>query len=126
MHWFVLAAAIMLAGASPAGAVDMFGEGYRPCGERPTTMEIVDCVQSKTKGLEARLNAALQNLVKAVDPPQREPLRKAQRLWTQFRTANCAFYEGAGSQSQRVAGAECVRAMTEDRAAELERAAVKP
>jgi len=100
----------------------MFGPGYSPCGDKPSTAETVACVTAKTKDWDRRLNAAYKALQQRVDPGQADPLKAAQRLWLQYRTANCAFYgSGAGTIGQ-VQAAECMRAMTEDRTQELEKA----
>ena len=45
----------------------------------------------------------------------------AQRLWVQYRDANCAFYGVQDGSIRQVQAAECIRSMTEDRAHELER-----
>ena len=46
----------------------------------------------------------------------------AQRLWVQYRDANCAFYGVQDGSIRQVQAAECIRSMTEDRAYELEKA----
>jgi uncharacterized protein YecT (DUF1311 family) len=101
----------------------MFGEGYKPCGDAPNTLAVVECTEAKTKAWDQRLNAAYATLQRAADPAQREPLRKAQRLWVQYRDANCAFYAAGEGTIHRIEAAECLRAMTADRAEELEAAA---
>jgi uncharacterized protein YecT (DUF1311 family) len=107
----------------PGFATDMFGEGYKPCGDKVSTVEIVDCTTAKTKAWDARLNTAYAALQRTIEPGQREPLRTAQRLWIQYRGANCGFYGAQSGTIRQVQAAECVRAMTQDRALELEQAA---
>jgi uncharacterized protein YecT (DUF1311 family) len=46
----------------------------------------------------------------------------AQRLWVQYRDANCAFYGVEDGSIRQVQAAEFIRSMTEDRAHELENA----
>jgi uncharacterized protein YecT (DUF1311 family) len=46
----------------------------------------------------------------------------AQRLWVQYRDANCGFYGVQDGSIRQVQAAECIRSMTEDRAHELEEA----
>jgi uncharacterized protein YecT (DUF1311 family) len=46
----------------------------------------------------------------------------AQRLWVQYRDANCGFYGVQDGSIRQVQAAECIRSMTEDRAHELEKA----
>ncbi len=112
---------VTLPAAYPAAA-EMFGPDYRPCGDRPNTLAIVECVQAKTKAWDQRLNAAYQALQTRIDPTQRQPLLTAQRLWVQCRDANCGFYGAQEGSIRQVQAAECTRAMTEDRARELQRA----
>ena len=122
----LLSAALCVAFAGAARATELFGDGFPPCGDQKSTLETVDCVDAKTKLLDQRLSKAYAALLKLVDPPQVEPLRRAQRLWVQYRQVNCAFYGAGGGTVHRVQEAECARAMTQDRAQELEAAAKQP
>jgi uncharacterized protein YecT (DUF1311 family) len=105
----------------PAKA-EMFGPGFLPCGEKTSTLEVVECVQAKTNASDQRLNAAYKALQARIEANQRRPLLAAQRLWVQYRDANCAFYGTRDGSIRQVQGAECIRSMTEDRAHELEEA----
>jgi len=100
----------------------MFGPDYQPCGDKPSTLAIVECVQAKTKVSDQRLNAAYKALQTRTDAAQRQPLLAAQRLWVQYRDANCGFYGAQEGSIRQVQAAECMRSMTEDRAHELEKA----
>ena len=108
-------------GSLPAGA-EMFGPGFQPCGDKTSTLAIVECVQAKTNAADQRLNAAYKALQARIDVPQRQPLLAAQRLWVQYRDANCGFYGVQDGSIRQVQAAECIRSMTEDRARELEKA----
>jgi uncharacterized protein YecT (DUF1311 family) len=44
----------------------------------------------------------------------------AQRLWIQFRDANCLYFDMGEGTIARIDAAECMRNMTETRAHELE------
>jgi uncharacterized protein YecT (DUF1311 family) len=68
------------------------------------------------------LNAAYKALQARIDPAQRQPLLAAQRLWVQYRDANCGFYGTQDGSTRQVQAAECVRSITEDRAREFEKA----
>ena len=107
--------------ALPAHA-EMFGPDYKPCGDQPNTLAIVDCVDAKTKTWDQRLNAAYKALTQRISAGQREPLKAAQRLWIQYRNANCHFYGSQEGSIREIQAAECLRAMTQDRALELEKA----
>ena len=104
----------------PAKA-EMFGPGFQPCGEKTSTLEVVECVQAKTNASDQRLNAAYKALQVRIEANQRQPLLAVQRLWVQYRDANC-FYGVQDGSIRQVQAAECIRSMTEDRARELEKA----
>ena len=123
---FLLAAAFCIVFTAAGSATELFGDGFAPCGEQKTTLDTVDCVDAKTKLLDQRMSKALAAKLKLVDPPQVEPLRRSQRVWVQYRDANCAFYGAGGGTVNRVQAAECARAMTQDRAEELEAAPHQP
>ena len=101
---------------------EMFGPSFKPCGKETSTPAVVECVQAKTNTADQRLNAAYKALQARVEANQRRPLLAAQRLWVQYRDANCAFYGTRDGSIRQVQGAECIRSMTEDRARELENA----
>ena len=112
----------VLALAAMSAKAEMFGPGFQPCGEKTSTLEVVECVQAKTNASDQRLNAAYKALQAQIDANQRQPLLAAQRLWVQYRDANCAFYGVQDGSIRQVQAAECLRSMTEDRARELEKA----
>lgn len=118
----MLVPSVVLLAVVPASA-KMFGPDYPPCGDQVSTPEIVDCTDAKTKVWDQRLNAAYRNLQQRIDAEQRQPLQAAQRLWVQYRDANCRFYGSGEGTIKRVEAAECMRSMTQDRALELEQAA---
>jgi uncharacterized protein YecT (DUF1311 family) len=47
-------------------------------------------------------------------------LRAAQRLWIQYRDANCLYYGLSEGTIARIEAGECLRSMTEARSKELE------
>lgn len=122
MRWVWWAVPVVAGLAAGPARGEMFGPGYQPCGNQPNTLAIVECVQAKTKAADQRLNAAYKALQARIDPAQRQPLVKAQRLWVQYRDANCGFYAAQQGSIREVQAAECLRSMTSDRALELEKA----
>lgn len=68
------------------------------------------------------MNAAYKALQARIEPAQRQPLLLAQRLWVQYRDANCGFYGTHDRSIRQVQAAECMRSMTDHRAHELESA----
>jgi uncharacterized protein YecT (DUF1311 family) len=121
MPMLVLAAPAMVAlGVLPAA--EMFGSDYQPCGDQANTVAIVDCISAKTRSWDQRLNAAYRDLAQRIEPGQRDALKTSERLWIQYRDANCRFYGSGEGTIRQIQAAECVRALTQDRALELEKA----
>jgi uncharacterized protein YecT (DUF1311 family) len=85
-----------------------------------STYEMVDCLKAKTAYWDKRMTIAYQRMLKAGEPTQREQLRVAQRLWIQYRDANCLYYDLGEGTIARIDAGECMRSMTEARAKELE------
>jgi uncharacterized protein YecT (DUF1311 family) len=110
------AAAICLL-ASMAHAGDQ-GDPAQSCDGN--TFEMVECLKGKTAQWDKRMNVAYQQAVSDAMPQQREQLRAAQRLWIQFRDANCLYYGLGEGTIARIDAGECMRSMTEARARELE------
>ena len=84
------------------------------------TFQMVECLKAKTAQWDKRLNAAYQKALQDAVPAQRDPLRAAQRLWIQYRDANCLYYGMGEGTIARLDAGECMRSMTEARARELE------
>ena len=84
------------------------------------TFQMVECLKAKTAQWDKRLNVAYQKAVQDAQPAQRDQLRAAQRLWIQYRDANCLYYGLGEGTIARLDAGECMRSMTEARAKELE------
>jgi uncharacterized protein YecT (DUF1311 family) len=84
------------------------------------TFQMVECLKAKTAQWDKRLNVAYQKAVQDAQPAQRDQLRAAQRLWVQYRDANCLYYGLGEGTIARLDAGECMRSMTEARAKELE------
>ena len=69
------------------------------------TFQMVECLRRRPRMLAPQV--------------ARSALRAAQRLWVQYRDANCLYY-GMGEGHRRLDAGECMRSMTEARAKELE------
>jgi uncharacterized protein YecT (DUF1311 family) len=85
-----------------------------------STYEMVDCLKAKTAYWDKRMTVAYQATLKDAAAKQREQLRVAQRLWIQYRDANCLYYGMGEGTIARIEAGECTRKMTEDRARELD------
>jgi uncharacterized protein YecT (DUF1311 family) len=112
-----LRAAAVLALVSVAHAGDQ-GDPQQPCDG--DTFQMVECLKAKTVQWDKRLNVAYQKALQDAVPAQREPLRTAQRVWIQYRDANCLYYGMGEGTIARLDAGECMRSMTEARAKELE------
>jgi len=67
------------------------------------------------------MTIAYQEAMKnAASPAQHDQLRTAQRLWIQYRDANCLYYRMGEGTIAMIDAAECMHKMTEARARELE------
>jgi len=84
------------------------------------TLQMIECIEGKTKLWDKRMNAAYQDALKDAEPAQREQLRAAQRLWLQYRDANCAYYQLGQGSIARVQAEDCMFRMTKARAKELD------
>ncbi|WP_235999978.1 lysozyme inhibitor LprI family protein [Bradyrhizobium uaiense] len=113
-----LVAAALIIATSSAWAGDQ-GDPEQSCDG--STYQMVECLKAKTAQWDKRMNVAYQQALKdAAGDKQRDQLRTAQRLWIQYRDANCLYYDlGEGTVARLDAG-ECMRSMTETRAKELE------
>jgi uncharacterized protein YecT (DUF1311 family) len=112
-----LGAAAMVALAAVADAGDQ-GDPDKSCDGN--TFQMVECLKAKTAQWDKRMNVAYQQALKDAGNAQREPLRAAQRLWIQYRDANCLYYGMGEGTIARLDAGECMRSMTEARAKELE------
>src|SRR6266702_5242411 len=82
-----VAAMVVLAAAAHAGDQ---GDPEQSCDGN--TCQMVECLKAKTALWDRRMTIAYQQAMKDAGDKQREQLRNAQRLWIQFRDANCLYY----------------------------------
>lgn len=118
---------MLLAGCSdaeePAAATD--------CSNALTTMEINTCAAAQQEQTEAQLNAVYQQLMERLAEPDgglddpasvQQQLRTAQRLWIDFRKADCdaqfALYAGGSIRTAVYLG--CMQSRAAQRITELE------
>ena len=112
-----IAAAATAVLASAAYAGDQ-GEPEQSCDGN--TFQMVECLKARTAQWDKRLNVAYQKAVQDAGSAQRDQLRAAQRLWVQYRDANCLYYGLGEGTIARLDAGECMRSMTEARAKEFE------
>jgi uncharacterized protein YecT (DUF1311 family) len=112
-----IGAAAMMALATLACAGDQ-GEPEPSCDGN--TFQMVECLKARTAQWDKRMTIAYQQALKDAGEKQREQLRVAQRLWIQYRDANCLYYGLGEGTIARIDAGECMRNMTKARAEELE------
>ncbi|HEY6023728.1 MAG TPA: lysozyme inhibitor LprI family protein [Pseudolabrys sp.] len=83
------------------------------------THELVDCLGAQREYWDKKMTAAYRDLLKYTEGKQKEQLRAAQRLWIQYRDANCLFYRLGEGSIALVEAVECARNITQSRAKEL-------
>ena len=118
MLWIVSIAAAVLIGAAAFAYAGDQGDPDQSCDG--STYEIVECLRAKTAQWDNRMTTAYQRMLNAGEPKQREQLRVAQRLWIQYRDANCLYYGLGEGTIARVEAGDCMLRMTQSRAIELE------
>jgi uncharacterized protein YecT (DUF1311 family) len=112
--------AVALIGAAAFAFAGEPGEPEKPCDGN--TREIVECLIARTADWEKRMDAAYKQALEDAEPKQRKKLVAAQKLWLQYRDANCEYYGlGPGTISSIQAG-YCMKDLTQTRAQELENA----
>jgi uncharacterized protein YecT (DUF1311 family) len=92
-----------------------------PCQKPPSGAEETACFYDASKKADAELNQLYLRVLTVVDGDELVELKVAQRLWVQFRDANCSaeaeLYRG-GSAASMVKIA-CLEAVTRHRTEEL-------
>jgi uncharacterized protein YecT (DUF1311 family) len=118
----ILVALALVVAAPPLRAETAPAEGAseETCNDAKSTTEIVQCLATQTAIWDRRLNTAYQKLLASLPPRQRERLRNAQRLWVQFRDANCAYFASGQGSITRIEAGQCMLRLTAARAQELE------
>ena len=116
MRMMAVTAAALLGTTALAFAGDQ-SEPNQECGV--STYEMVECLSAKTAYWDKKMNGVYQGALKDAQPKQREQLRKAQRLWVQYRDANCLYFDLGEGTIARIEAADCMYRMTKTRAEEL-------
>ncbi len=90
------------------------------CNDANSTAEIVECLATQTAIWGRRLSTAYQKRMNSLAARRRDWLRNAQRLWIQFRDANCAYFASGEGSIARIEASQCLLRLTAARAQELE------
>ncbi|MCP3385017.1 DUF1311 domain-containing protein [Bradyrhizobium sp. CCGUVB4N] len=116
----ILIAALCALVSTVLASVAQAGDQGDPRSCDGSTAEMVECLKAQTAQWDKRMTIAYQQAMKNTADAQRDQLRAAQRLWIQYRDANCLYYGMGEGTIARVDAGECLRRMTEVRARELE------
>jgi uncharacterized protein YecT (DUF1311 family) len=103
---------------APAAQAGDQGDPAQTC--NGSTFEMVECLKAQTAQWDKRMTLAYQQAMQDAAPQRYDQLRTAQRLWIQYRDANCLYYGLEEGTIARLDAGECMRSMTEARARELE------
>jgi uncharacterized protein YecT (DUF1311 family) len=107
-------------GSSGAGSAQHMNAKDAPCQAGPNA-EQARCFFKEAHAADRQLNLVYNKIRTALSPTDQNKLQRAQRLWVQFRDANCGaereLYDG-GSAALMVYQA-CLGADTRQRATEL-------
>jgi uncharacterized protein YecT (DUF1311 family) len=100
---------------------DFFTSSYSRCMDGTvSTFDMIECIGSELEYQDGLLNENYKTLMQTLTPNRKESLKKTQRLWVQYRDANCDFYlDPDGGTLARLQASECVLNMTARRANEL-------
>ena len=109
--------------AGPVAADDA-SAGFARCmdASEGVTVDMLNCIDAEIVLQDARLNSEYRRTLAALTEGQQARLRTAQRLWVQYRDANCRFLaDPDGGTLATVMSVDCRRQMTTERASELVR-----
>ena len=119
----LLAASSMLAASAAAQpSAPQLSASFAACMDKSggVTAEMHACISAEHTRQDQQLNRNYQALMAELTPARKKQLQTAQRLWLQYRNANCQFYaDPDGGTAAGVAAADCVLQMTASRAREL-------
>jgi uncharacterized protein YecT (DUF1311 family) len=93
-----------------------------PCPNAATTLDMAQCFSKAKASSDEKLAALYKKVLIKLDGDDADRLAKAQRLWTEYREANCsaerALYQGGSAAP--VVYLACMDAMTSARTGELQ------
>lgn len=120
----VVSAVFLACFGFPVHAADnLYSQSYNSCMDKSggVTADMRDCMGQEYKRQDARLNKAYRNLASQLSAGRKAQLLAAQRLWIQYRDANCKFYLDSDGGTMALINADsCGLDMTARRAKELE------
>ena len=112
--------AVAFADTLPAAAQQM-NEKDSPCPNAVTTIDLRSCFEKAREAADAELNTLYKQVRGKLDGEDEKRLVAAQRLWIQYRDANCTAERElyAGGTAAGPVYLACMEAMTRARTKEL-------
>lgn len=119
----ILAMALLAASCMAHGAEAAYTDNYSDCLDKSggVTVDMLNCIDAELVLQDTRLNHAYKALRAQLGSGRRKQLIAVQRLWIQYRDANCKFHaDPDGGTAAALIANECVLSETSARAKELE------
>lgn len=117
---FRIACVFAILGSTPSYAAT-------ECMSAGNTQDIASCFREKQSKAEKTLNETYQRLLPLAknnfDPELENDLRRAERIWVDFRKLNCEFYGRRDRARHNFEYMDCMLRMTREREIELRAAA---
>jgi len=104
------------------GRAQHMNEKDSPCPNAVTTLDMAQCFSKAKASSDEKLTAFYKKVLSKLDSDDADNLTKVQRLWSEYREANCsaerALYQGGSAAP--VVYLACLDAMTRARTKELQ------
>ena len=116
------ASSVLVAPAAAQPSAPQLSASFAECMDKSggVTAEMHACISAEHTRQDQQLNRNYKALMAELTPERKKQLQTAQRLWLQYRDANCQFYaDPDGGTMAGIAAADCVLQMTASRAREL-------
>lgn len=102
---------------------NLYSQHFNSCIDHSggVTVEMLNCIGDEHTKQDAKLNQAYKKLTSQLAADRKKALLAAQRLWIEYRDANCTFYaDPDGGTIATLNAASCALEITAQRAKELE------
>ncbi|TWH77204.1 uncharacterized protein YecT (DUF1311 family) [Azomonas agilis] len=99
-----------------------YSSAYNQCMDKAdgVTIPMVECAMAEFQRQDTLLNQNYKAALKTLAPEKQKQLREIQRLWIQFRDAECSFYGNlTGGSIDRITSSSCMMEITKARADDL-------
>jgi uncharacterized protein YecT (DUF1311 family) len=114
---------LLLAVVVPAHfQAQQMNEKDSPCPNAKTILDMAQCFSKAKASSDEKLTAFYEKVLRKLDDDDAERLAKVQRVWTEYREANCSAERGLcqGGSVAPVVYAACMEAMTRARTKEMQ------